>query len=311
MGSSTIDYFAGAGGFTLGATSAGVEVVAAVNHWRLAVDTHRENHPSALHLCEDLTRFDPALLPEADGLVASPACQGHARARGVAAGSAGDSRWDASRATAWSVIDYAEVRRPAWIVVENVTDFQRWALFPTWLDALSRLGYATRVQVCDAALWGVPQHRPRVIVTALRGRREAPAVEPPSGVALAPVGAVIDWSAGVWSPVATKVAATRARVERGRSAFGPRFVMPYNGSGSGLTGRSLDRPLGTVTAADRWAVVDGDVMRMLAVGELAAAMGFPSTYKLPPQREHATKMLGNAIVPVLAEAAVRACTEAA
>lgn len=50
-----------------------------------------------------------------------------------------------------------------------------------------------------------------------------------------------------------------------------RFVMPYNGSGSGLTGRSLARPLGTVTAADRWAVVDGDRMRMLSIRELRAA----------------------------------------
>lgn len=305
-----IDYFAGAGGFTLGATDAGAHVVAAVNHWRLAVDMHALNHPQTVHLCEDLTRFNPRRLPAADGLVSSPACQGHARARGVALGAEGDSRWDASRATAWSVIDYAELRRPRWTVTENVPDFVRWALFAPWLDALSRLGYATRVQVCDAALWGVPQHRPRTIVTAVLGR-EAPAVEPPRGTALAPIGAVIDWSTGPWSPVATKVEATRARVERGRAAFGRRFVMPYNGSGSGLTGRSLDRPLGTVTAADRWAVVDGDHMRMLTVAELTAAMGFPAGYVLPKQREHATKMLGNAIVPAVATAAVRACMEAA
>jgi len=306
-----IDYFAGAGGFTLGATDAGAEVVEAINHWPLAVKVHATNHPSVIHRCEDLTRFNPACLQDADGLVSSPACQGHARARGVASGAEGDTRWDASRATAWSVIDYAEVRRPRWVVVENVPDFRRWALFAPWLDALARLGYATRVQVCDAALWGVPQHRPRVIVTAMRGRREAPAVEPPRGVTLAPIGDVIWWDEGVWTPVATKVEATRARVARGRAAFGRRFVMPYNGSGSGLTGRSLDRPLGTVTAADRWAVVDGDHMRMLTVAELTAAMDFPVGYALPPRREDATKMLGNAIVRRVAAAAVRACLEAA
>ena len=76
-----VDYFAGAGGFTLGAQLAGCTVVAAVNHWRLAVDTHARNHPTTDHRCEDLTRFDPRHLPDADGLVASPACQGHARAQ--------------------------------------------------------------------------------------------------------------------------------------------------------------------------------------------------------------------------------------
>lgn len=307
--SRVVDYFAGAGGFTLGAELARAEVVAAIDHWPLAVATHATNHPRVDHACEDLTRFDPRRLPDFDGLVASPACQGHARARGVAAGAEGDARWDSSRATAWSVIDCAEVRRPRWIVVENVVDFQRWALLPSWLDALARLGYRARVQVCDAARWGVPQERPRTIVTAVQGR-EAPEVRAPD-LAPRPIADVIDWSAGPWSRVEDRVAATRARVARGRRDLGAeRFVMPYNGSGSGLTGRSLARPIGTITAADRWAVVDGDRMRMLSIPELRAAMGFPVDYQLPPQRCHATQMLGNAIVPAVAASAVRACMEA-
>jgi len=305
-----VDYFAGAGGFTLGAVAAGCTVVAAVNHWPLAVATHARNHPTTDHRCEDLTRFDPRRLPEADGLVASPACQGHARARGVAAGADGDARWDASRATAWSVVDYAEIRRPRWIVCENVVDFQRWTLLTPWLECLRRLGYGVEVQTLDAAAWGVPQHRPRTIVTAVRGRA-APRVTVPT-CAPRPIGDVIDFGAGTWSRVADRVEATRARVARGRRELGcARFVMPYNGSGSGLTGRSLERPLGTVTAADRWAVVDGDLMRMLTVDELRAAMGFPVGYVLPEQRCHATQMLGNAIVPAVAAAAVRAVMEAA
>jgi DNA (cytosine-5)-methyltransferase 1 len=173
-----VDYFAGLGGFTLGASMAGASVVAAVNHWRLAVDTHARNHPEVAHACEDLTRYDPARLPPFDVLVASPACQGHARARGVASGSSGDARWDSSRATAWSVVDTLEVCRPRALVVENVPDFARWSLFGVWCEALTRLGYAPRVQVCDAAEWSVPQHRPRVIVTALRGKAAPPIPSP-------------------------------------------------------------------------------------------------------------------------------------
>jgi DNA (cytosine-5)-methyltransferase 1 len=248
-----VDYFAGLGGFTLGATRAGARVVAAINHWPVAVQTHAANHPEVLHACEDLTRFDPRRLPAFDILVASPACQGHARARGVAQGSAGDARWDDSRATAWAVVDCLEVRRPRGVVVENVLDFARWQLFPVWLDALSRLGYAPRVQVCDAAAWGVAQERPRIIVTAEHGR-EAPAVTAPS-LPLRPIGDVIRWDEGQWTPVAEKVAATRARVANGRARFGARFVMPYNGSGSGLTGRSLARPIGTITKRAEGATV--------------------------------------------------------
>ena len=46
------DLFCGAGGTTTGAEASGfVDVVLAVNHWRTAVQTHRENHPATRHIC--------------------------------------------------------------------------------------------------------------------------------------------------------------------------------------------------------------------------------------------------------------------
>lgn len=307
-----VDYFAGAGGFTEASRSAGATVVCAINHWPRAVETHRANHPEVDVRCEDLTRFDPRALPSFDVLVASPACQGHSRARGVAHHSARDQRWDPSRATAWAVVDTVEVCRPRGVVVENVVDFLRWELFELWRAALVKLGYGVTVGVRDASAWGVPQERPRVFVTAVRGKT-APSVPAP-GRAPVPVSTVLDFDAGEWSAVERpgRSAATLARVARGRRELGvERFVMPYNGSGSGLTGRSLARPLGTVTAADRWAVVDGGRMRMLRVEELRACMGFPERYQLPTSRADATKMLGNAVVPAVAASAVRAVMEAA
>lgn len=56
------------------------------------------------------------------------------------------------------------------------------------------------------------------------------------------------------------------------SRFGERFVMSYYGFGSDLTGRSLDRPIGTITTLDRWAVVDGDRMRMITANEAMSAI---------------------------------------
>lgn len=37
-----VDYFAGLGGFTLGAQRAGARVVRAINHWPVAVRLHAE-----------------------------------------------------------------------------------------------------------------------------------------------------------------------------------------------------------------------------------------------------------------------------
>jgi len=174
-----IDLFAGAGGFSTGATQAGANVVWAANHWQVAVDTHAANHASTQHACQDLHQADWSRVPDHDLLLASPACQGHSKARG-------------------------------------------------------------------------------------------------------------------------------------RQTFGERFVMPYYGSGSGLTGRSLDRPLGTVTTRDRWAVVDGDRMRMLAPDEYRDTMGFPRDYVLPvSSRKTAIHLLGNAVCPPVARDLVSALMAAA
>lgn len=311
-----VDYFAGAGGFTEGATQAGATVVCAINHWPVAVAAHAANHPHITHHCEDLTRFDPRRLPTFDVLVGGFACQGFGDAKGSGnrkrtkvKKTAEDlqAKWDADRATAWSVIDCAEIRRPRGIIVENIPKFLRWTLFPRWLGCLEDLGYGVRVQVVNGARW-VAQDRPRVIITAVH-KGEAPAVAEPDAPET-PISSVIDFGAGDWTPVEGHVPATLARVARGRAAFGDRFVMPYNGSGSGLTGRSLDRPIGTITSADRWGVVDGDRMRMLRVEEIRAAMGFRADYQLPPQRDRATALLGNAIIPAKARAAVSAMMKA-
>jgi hypothetical protein len=48
------DQFCGAGGSSEGAKAAGVTVALALNHWKLAVETHNTNHPDALHDCSQL-----------------------------------------------------------------------------------------------------------------------------------------------------------------------------------------------------------------------------------------------------------------
>lgn len=305
-----VDYFAGIGGFTLGAEMAGHRTVMAINHAPVAVEFHRRNHPEVAHRCEDLCRFNPRGLLAHDGLLGGPSCQGHSNARGVAAGSEEDAAWDDTRATAWAVTDAIEICKPRVVVVENVLGFKRWPLYDLWFQAFDRLGYGAREHILDAADFGIPQNRPRLVITAVRDGTPR-AIEPLTHVHR-PIREVLDFASGVWSPIAKKGRSpkTLARVERGRAEVGKTFVMPYNGSGSGLTGRSIDRPIATITAADRWALVDGDRMRMLTIAELRAAMGFPPHYILPPKREDATRCLGNAICPKVAKVAIESVAHA-
>lgn len=300
-----IDLFAGAGGFSTGAAMAGCTVVWAANHWPAAVEVHARNHPDTAHACQDLHQTDWTTVPAHDLLLASPACQGHSRARGK-----DRPHHDAMRSTAWAVVSAAECHRPAVALVENVPDFTRWQLYPAWCAAMAAIGYAIAPHLIDAADHGVPQHRERLFLVLTRSKNPL-ALQLPRREHV-PAAQVIDFAGSGWSPVHKpgRSRATLQRIATGRARFGDRFVMPYYGSGSGLTGRSLGRPIGTITTKNRWGVVDGERMRMVAAAETRAFMGFPDGYQLPAGVTEATFMLGNAVCPPVACDVIGAIKEA-
>jgi DNA (cytosine-5)-methyltransferase 1 len=287
-----IDLFAGAGGFTTGAEQTGaIRVIWAANHWPTAVATHQANHPHVAHSCQDLQQASFVDVPDFDLLLASPACQGHSRARGK-----DRPHHDAMRSTAWAVVTAAETRRPEAIVVENVPDFQRWSLFPFWMASLQALGYHVTTQTLNAAEWGVPQSRERLFV--IGSRRRPIHIESPK-LPHVPARTILGTDRH-WSPVNKPGRAARilAQIERGRAAHGPDFLVAYYGSER--CGRSLDAPLGTVTTTDRFALVNGDRMGMLTAREYLLAQGFPPGYRLPTNHRDSVKLIGNAVPPGLA-----------
>ena len=292
-----IDLFAGLGGFTEGARLAGVRVVWAANHWRAAVDAHAANHPEVVHACQDLHQAAWADVPAHDVLLASPSCTGHTRARGRDL-----PHHDAARSTAWAVVSCAEVHRPDVVVVENVVELRDWVLYPAWKMALGALGYSVAEHVVDAADHGVAQNRVRLFVVAARSlaplRLRLPKRDPVGFASCLDADDLHDWRP-VDSP--GRARNTLRRVAAGREDHGSRFLVPYYGSARG--GRSLSRPLGTVTTRDRYALVDGDRMRMLSVREYKRAMGFREDYRVPERpRRLGVHLLGNAVCPPVVEA---------
>lgn len=299
-----IDLFAGLGGFSDGAEQAGCRVVWAGNHWRLAVDTHAENHPETAHACQDLHQADWSGVPRHDLLLASPACQGHTRARGKER-----PHHDATRSTAWAVVSALEYHQPLAGLIENVPEFTRWQLFPAWCAAVQALGYAISPHLVDAADHGVPQHRVRIFIALTRSKHPVELRLPERKHV--PASSIVDFDSGKWSAVdrSGRSLATLARVASGRQRHGDRFLTAYYGNERG--GRSLDRPVGTITTRDRWAIVDGDRMRMLSVPEARRAMGFRASYRLPARQKDAMHMLGNAVCPPVARDVITALREAA
>lgn len=301
-----IDLFAGIGGNTTGAKSAGINVLWAANHNKMVVDFHEKNHPEVDHDCQDLQQADWSLVPKHDLMMASPCCQGHTRARGKEG-----PHHHKSRSTAWAPVGCAEYHLPDYFMIENVPEMLDWKLFPQWRSCFESLGYSLSINILDSADFGVPQHRKRMFLVGTKSKNPIELkLEPQKHV---PFESIISLDSAKWSPVNKpgRAQATLERVANGRSRFGDFFVMPYYKSGSGKTGRCIQRPLGTVTTKDRWAIVKGDEMRMVSVEEYRRAMSFPDDTLLPKRKDHAVHALGNATCPLQVKAVLEALVRAA
>lgn len=296
-----IDLFAGLGGWSTGARMAGCNVLWAANHWPDAVQWHSANHPEIQHVCQDLHQADWGAVPAHDLLLASPCCQGHSKARGKASG---NPQHDASRSTAWAVVSACEFHRPPVAIIENVPEFVDWTLYPAWRHAMEALGYQLAPHVVDCADLGVPQNRVRLFIVATRSR--APLMLSIPVQPHTPATSFINFDAGNWSQISRqgRAQATLDRVAAGRAAHGDRFLISYYGNTK--TGRAMNRPIGTITTRDRWAVVDGDRMRMLSAGENLAAMSFPADIKRPGSHRLTVHLAGNAVPPVAGQRIIEA-----
>ncbi len=183
------DLFCGGGGTSTGLAKAcaesgrGLDLVA-VNHWELAIETHRRNHPNARHVCSSLDGLNPRdLVPggRLNILVASPECTMHSVARG------GRPINDQSRASAWLVLKWLQELYVENVLIENVPEFENWGplgangkpmiskkgeLFRQFIATLRSLGYAVDWKILNAANYGDPTTRRRLFVMARRGKNK-------------------------------------------------------------------------------------------------------------------------------------------
>ncbi|MFZ1794232.1 MAG: DNA cytosine methyltransferase [Anaerolineae bacterium] len=178
------DQFCGAGGSSIGAVAAGAELRLALNHWRLAVDTHNTNFPQAAHDCTDISACDPRRYPSTDILITSPECTNHSLANGKKKPSKQFDMFnpsavypaeERSRATMWDVPRFAEYHKYNIIVVENVVDARKWVMWDAWLLAMRLLGYEHKcVYFNSMHAHPTPQSRDRMYVVFWRKGNKAP-----------------------------------------------------------------------------------------------------------------------------------------
>ena len=209
---SVTDQFCGAGGSSLGATKAGAEVRLAMNHWKLAIETHNTNFPKVDHDCTDISAVDPRRYPSTDILITSPECTNHSLAKGktrtyyerdIFGNVLIDPSEERSRATMWDVPRFAEYHDYNIILVENVVDAGKWRLFDSWLHAMHALGYEHQVVYLNSMFaHPTPQSRDRMYTIFWKNGNQKPDLEfrPPAWCihCQADVAAIQTWKKGRW-----------------------------------------------------------------------------------------------------------------
>jgi len=178
-----LDLFCGAGGLSLGFQHAGFKTVFAADHNRAAIQTYSKNFG---HTAHDFDLSDAKVdLPEADVIVGGPPCQGFS--------SAGMRRNGDQRNNL--VLSFAQTvarMRPMAFLFENVEGFLTAENGDRVIDLLEPLlaaGYRIHLRKINAANYGVPQHRKRVI--AVGGLHWEPTFPYPSHTAFGAPGALL------------------------------------------------------------------------------------------------------------------------
>lgn len=161
-----LDLFCGIGGVSEGLEAAGFDVVAGVdyNEDALAVYEDNHNHPAIQH---DLSDVDTSVLPttDIDYIHASPPCQGFT--------TAGSQDVDDPRnQLVFKALAWIREIRPEYVTLEEVTGLlsmetsEGKSVSDEIHDLLQLMGYSTYHEVLNAADYGVPQKRKRVIFFA-------------------------------------------------------------------------------------------------------------------------------------------------
>ena len=171
--------FSGAGGLDIGFCDTGFELVESVEIESKFVQTmsfNKENgnyFPRANILCEDIRNYIPSrgLRGVIDFVIGGPPCQSFSAAGRRAAGVAGTK--DDRGSLFEEYVRVLETIRPKGFLFENVYGLigaEKGDAIKKIVTAFKKIGYKITYRVIDAADYGVPQHRERVLIVGSRDK---------------------------------------------------------------------------------------------------------------------------------------------
>jgi DNA (cytosine-5)-methyltransferase 1 len=335
-----VDIFCGAGGMSLGATMAGVEVRFAVDVDAYATATYARNLPS--HGVRTSRVEDVATVPVPRRgviLFGGPPCRGFSISNQRTRNRRNPSNW-----LFREYLRLVGLVRPEWIVFENVTGIlqtERARFLDAVVHGLEREGYRLSTWVLDASEFGVPQCRRRLFVIGSRSGVTVPSPSANYGDSVSVRDAIADLpllenGAGEDElPYVGKPRSAYARLMRGsRTASANHLVtrnsdlvvrryshVPAGGNWKNIPAKLMinyrdherchtgiyrrlkwDEPSIVIGNFRKNMLIHPSQNRGLSVREAARLQSFPDWYRFVGSIGFQQQQVGNAVPPLLARA---------
>ena len=295
--------FSGAGGLDLGLVEAGHSIVWANDIFKDAAATYTRNlqHPVDQR---DISRIAAKNIPDCEVVVGGFPCQGFSVANW------GRTTDDPRNLLYRELVRVVRVKRPRYFVAENVkgvASLAKGVVLRRIVGDFEKVGYRVVHQILNAADYGVPQCRLRLVIVGTRRDQPSTLAFPPR-----PTHADPKHAAGLSLPPWQAVGEALAHFPEPEDGSGlpnhecSKYKLLFNGY---LGHRHVDpnAPAPTVTARgdDRGGVVvlhhPGNHRRVTA-RELAAIQSFPDDFVFEGTKTSVYRQIANAVPPLLGRA---------
>lgn len=275
----------------------------AIDNDAATVETYRRNYGNHI-ICADATEVDPRTLLPVDILFASPPCQEWSSVRSKR----NQARSDAE--VGIIVCRYIEILQPKFMFFENVRGYAKSQSLQAITYTLESLGYSFDCTFVNAADFGIPQHRERLILRAARHRTvpSLPAPLPHVGWYSAIADLIPSFQPSNLTPGQT------SQLEQ--TELESTLLIERVGARSGRYQKRLpEQPVWTIRCAittdqrgnNRSRFIDLIHQRQvlqLDTRALARFQSFPDWYMLPEMVSAAGRIIGNAVPPAQARSLV-------
>jgi len=158
------DAFTGYGGASWGLRKAGIpfEIIGYSEIDKFAIQLYELNHKDVKNY-GDITKINPNELPDFDFFTGGFPCQTFSSI------GKGQGELDARGTLFYDIIRICEVKKPTFILLENVKGLTTNSHRPTFekiLSELKRIGYNVQWKILNSKDYGIPQNRERVWIFA-------------------------------------------------------------------------------------------------------------------------------------------------